>query len=106
MKFMRTLPLTLGLALGGLATQAAPVIGAATDPVLGQSALTATGHDRFDTETFASGVALADLLSGSGFAAGPLRAVGSEVEVLAPASLRAELARECAAVARRHRRAV
>ncbi|RVU49598.1 hypothetical protein [Rubrivivax rivuli] len=81
MKFMRTLPLAWGLALGGLAAQAAPVIGAATDPVSGQSALTATGHDRFDTEFFADQAALADLLSGTGFAAGPLRAVGSEVEV-------------------------
>lgn len=38
-------------------------------------------------------------------AARQLMRLGSEVEVLAPASLRAELARECAAVARRHRRA-
>jgi hypothetical protein len=71
----------LGLALGVLHVQAAPVIGAATAPVSGQSALTATGHDRFDTEFFFEEAALAGLLAGSDFAAGPLRAVGGEVEV-------------------------
>lgn len=81
MKLMRMLPLGLALSLAAWVAQAAPVIGAATDPVSGQSALTATGHDRFDTDFFSDEAALGALQSGNSFAAGPLRAVGSQVEV-------------------------